>query len=121
MSYKTILVLLKFLPFLLALTHMIGTFCWIYNINTILLSYIGGVSLLPILFIYLASYVFKFCAYHRMFLHYVVLDTFLSTLDYYFDIGFGPTPYLLLIGITIILVTYLHIKEKNESNIKKTS
>lgn len=74
---------------------------------------------MPLLFIYIASYVFEFCEHHRMFLHYVVLNAILSTIDYYFDIGFGPTPYLILIAVCLFLILYLHQKEKRNDRLDK--
>ena len=54
-----------------------------------------------------------------MFLHYIVADNILSIIDYYFNIGFGPVPYIVIICISLFLVLYLHQKEaKNAKNIK---
>ena len=120
--YKAILVVLKFTPATLALCSMLNTILWCFDIDIPAFSFVGGLSIIPWIFIYLASIVFKFCSYHRMFLYYIAIDNILSTIDYYCNIGFGLVPYLLLIITTIFVVTYLHIKEKkNESTIKKTS
>ena len=36
-----------------------------------MLSYVGGISVISLIFLYLTSYMFRFCKYHRMFLHYI--------------------------------------------------
>lgn len=55
---------------------------------------------MPIAFLYLASYVFEFCEYHRIFLHYVAIDTILTTIDYRNKIGFDTG--LLLKGLGLV-------------------
>ena len=63
------LLVLKVIPMLLALTAIIGMMLDFLGIDGSVCSFIGGISFLPLLFLYLASYVFRFCIYHRMFLH----------------------------------------------------
>lgn len=120
--YKAILVILKYIPMLLALNSMVDTFLWASGIDLPVFAFIGSLSIIPWIFIYLASIVFRFCIYHRMFLWYIAVDNVLSTVDYYFEIGFGPVPYLVLIGIVLFIVSYLYQREKkNESCSKKPS
>ena len=71
--YKTTVIVLKILTMLLAFITLLNSILSYFNIDLIILSYIGGVSLITILFIYIASYTFKFCEYHRIFLHYIVV------------------------------------------------
>ena len=70
--YKVTVIVLKILPMLLAFITLLNSILSYFNIDLVILSYIGGVSLITILFIYVASYTFKFCEYHRIFLHYIV-------------------------------------------------
>ena len=58
---------------LLAFITLLNSILSYFNIDLVILSYIGGVSLITILFIYVASYIFKFCKYHRIFLYYIVV------------------------------------------------
>jgi hypothetical protein len=44
----------------------------IFGVDIPILASIAGMSLIPLIFMYISSYVFKFCEYHRMFLHYIV-------------------------------------------------
>ena len=65
----------------LAALAFANTICAYYEIDTIWMSYVGGTSILTLMFLYLASYVFKFCEYHRMFLHYIVICNIIDTID----------------------------------------
>lgn len=71
--YKVTVIVLKVLLMLLAFITLLNSILSYFNIDLIMLSYIGGVSLITILFIYVFSYTFKFCKYYRIFLHYIVV------------------------------------------------
>lgn len=66
-------------------------------------------------FIYIASYLLKFCEYHRMFLHYIVIIYIINCVDYY--IGIPVSDYNLFIIYSIItiiaLFLILYFKIKN--------
>lgn len=107
---------------LLAICCAANTLFWFFGIDLQMFSYIGGISFIPLIYLYISSYVFEFCEYHRIFLHYIVADNILSIIDYYFNIGFGPVPYIVIICISLFLVLYLHQKEtKNAKSIKTAS
>ena len=84
--YKIELRLLKIIPMILAFTALLNSILSYFNIDLYILSYIGGISIFTMIFLYLSSYVFKFCEYHRMFLHYVVVTWIINTIDYYIGI-----------------------------------
>ena len=71
--YKIELRLLKIIPMILAFTALLNSILSYFNIDLYILSYIGGISIFTMTFLYLSSYIFKFCEHHRMFLHYVVV------------------------------------------------
>lgn len=79
--------------------------------NDILLNYIGGISLLVIIYLYLASYTFGLCEYYRMYLHYTVVCNAIAIYDYYFGLPVNDiTYYLIIVSITIItmfIIIYL--------------
>lgn len=120
-KYKALIILLKVIPMLIALCYVINTFLWIFGINAELFSYIGSTSLLTLMFLYLASHVFEFCEYHRMFLHYVLVDNIVSCIDYYFEIGIHYVIYLTIIGLFLFLILYLHQKETRYDRLNKTT
>lgn len=114
--HKTLIYILKIIPMLLASIAMLNTVLSYWNIDIPLLSYIGGVSLFPLLFLYLASYAFKFCLYHRMFLHYITITWVLNIIDYYYGIPVSNKTlflvYMFISGVFLFIILYLHLKEK---------
>ena len=62
--YKVTVIVLKILPMLLAFITLLNSILSYFNIDLVILSYIGGVSLITILFIYITSYAFKFYKYN---------------------------------------------------------
>jgi hypothetical protein len=84
--YKIELYVLKIIPMLLALCSFLNTTLFYFGINLPILTYIGGVSFLTLGYLYLSSYVFKFCGYHRMFIHYILVVNIISYIDMEFGI-----------------------------------
>ena len=102
--YKVTVIVLKILPILLAFITLLNSILSYFNIDLVILSYIGGVSLITILFIYIASYTFKFCEYHRIFLHYIVVTWIINIIDLYIGISINDLEYLSqVLAITYIL------------------
>ena len=114
--YKTMLLSLKAIPMLLALSAMIGMFLDFFGIDSSICSFIGGISLLPLLFLYIASFVFRFCIYHRMFLHYVVANNILTYTDYYIGLPVENSTlfmvHIFLVGLFLFLILYFYRKER---------
>ena len=123
-EYKLLIIVLKFIPMLTALCYMSSTIFNYFGYNIEPLSNFGGMSLLTWLFIYLASIVFNFCAYHRMFLWYIFIDDLFNIIDYYITIPISTDSILMLhnilIGITLFTVLILYIKD-NKSIIRKSN
>lgn len=113
-KYKLLILVLKFIPMLTALCYMTSTIFNYFDYNIEPLSNIGGMSLLTWVFIYLASVVFKFCSYHRMFLWYILVDDLFNIIDYYCSIPISTDNILMLhniwIGITLFIVLILYVK-----------
>lgn len=123
-EYKLLIIVLKFIPMLTALCYMSSTIFNYFGYNIEPLSNFGGMSLLTWLFIYLASIVFNFCAYHRMFLWYIFIDDLFNIIDYYITIPISTDNILMLhnilIGITLFTVLILYVKD-NKSIIRKSN
>ena len=114
--YRLEVYVIKVIPMLLALVCLTNTVLSYFDIDVPLLSYLGGISLLPLIFLYLSSYVFKFCIYHRLFLHYVSLNWLLNIIDYYIGIPVSDKElfmcYLIVTGIFCFLLLYYHQKQR---------
>lgn len=117
--YKIELFLLKIIPILMAVCSACNSILSYFNIEVTIINYIGGVSLLPLIFLYLSSYVFKFCAYHRMFLHYLLITDIINIYDYHIGIPLDNLEYLCLhmvvtvISMFIVLYLYMNRKKRN--------
>lgn len=122
--YKIELYLLKVMPMLLAAIYLINTVLSYYDIVLPALSYIGGLSFIPLLFMYISSYVFRFCSYHRMFLHYVVINDLINLIDYYYTLPISDWELFILhmsiAGISLFIILYLYVKSHSK-NVKKHS
>ena len=120
--YKIELGLLKVIPMILALTALLNSILSYFGIDLYILSYIGGVSIFTMLFLYLSSYVFKFCEYHRMFLHYIVSTWIINIIDYYVGIPISDLEYLclqmIISGISLFIILYLYVKSYKKPTIK---
>ena len=122
--YKIELYLLKVMPMLLAAIYLINTVLSYYDIVLPALSYIGGLSFIPLLFMYISSYVFRFCSYHRMFLHYIVINDLINLIDYYYTLPISDWELLILhmsiAGISLFIILYLYVKGHSK-NVKEHS
>ena len=122
--YKIELYLLKVMPMLLAAIYLINTVLSYYDIVLPALSYIGGLSFIPLLFMYISSYVFRFCSYHRMFLHYIVINDLINLTDYYYTLPMSDWELFILhmsiAGISLFIILYLYVKSYSK-NVKKHS
>lgn len=118
--YKIELYLLKIIPMIMAALHLMSTILFYFGIDLEILSYLGGVSFLTLGFLYLSSYVFKFCEYHRMFLHYIVVTNLISIYDTYIGIPISDGTLFIynmsIAGIFLFLILYL---KKHEQFLKK--
>lgn len=112
--YKLQLLLIKVIPMVMAFIFWLNTLLSYINIDIELLSYIGSCSIITLLYLYTASYVFRFCEYHRMFLHYITTIWILSIYDYYVGIPINDLNlfliYQIISGICLFIILYLYVK-----------
>ena len=116
--YKAVIVAIKVIPILIATLFLVRSILSCIDVDVTWLSYLCGMSLIPLLFMYLVSYAFKFCTYHRMFLHYIVVNDAINYIDYYIGI---PLQYhellrlhIIIACIFLLLIIYYHQKWKKE-------
>lgn len=114
--YKLELYLIKIIPLLLAICYFINTILSYFNIDTIIPSLIGGVSLLPLLFLYISSYTFKFCTYHRLSLHYILIIDIINYYDYSVGLNVNSKVYVMLHSMLflILIILIIYFKFYNE-------
>ena len=114
--YRIELYMLKIIPMVLAGLYALNTILSYFGIDWQIFSILGGISLFPLAFLYISSYTFRFCKYHRMFLHYVVLNDIICWIDYKFAIPIDNWEYLMIhiivMFVCISLVVYFKFKGK---------
>ena len=112
--YKLEILFLKIIPMVLAGCFLANTILSYFGIETEVLSYIAGIGILPLLFIYLSSFVFKFCVYHRMFIYYILVNNVLCFIDDKWGIPISNIEFVLLhiilAGISLFLILFLKFK-----------
>lgn len=112
--YKVELLMLKVIPMLLSAIYFLNTILSYFYIDLPILSWIGGFSLLSWLFLYISSFAFHFCLYHRMFLYYIAVCNIISFIDYYYGIPVSDRSMLLIniiiAGLFLFVILYLKLK-----------
>lgn len=106
--YKILLCSVKVIPMIISGIYLLNTVLSYCNIDLPLFSYI--VQFLFIGFFYTASYVFKFCAWHRMFIHYILLILILNIIDYHIGIPLSDRDILasyLVISVVFLIITVI--------------
>ena len=108
--YRVELYLIKTMPIVMCCIAILSTTLSYYDIDIPILSYIGGVSLLELLFMYVSSFAFKFCIYHRLPIHYLTIIWIVNLVDEFFRIPVTDKEFMLIhlivAGIFIILMLY---------------
>ena len=116
LEYKLLAASLKIIPMILAFCYFANTVFGYFGIKSDFLSLFGSVSFLTLAFLYLTSIAFKFCAYHRMFLHYILVTDIINTVDYYIGIPLSDrgilSVYLITAALFLFLILYFHQKKK---------
>lgn len=112
--YKLLIVLLKYIPMIISLCYLANTITAYVGIDIPVLSSIAGMSLLTWIFMYIATIVFKFCSYHRMFLYYILIVDIINIIDYYIGIPISDFQLLMLhsilTGISLFIILFLYLK-----------
>lgn len=102
---------LRYLPMIMAGLYLLNTILSYYDLDLFVISYLSGVGLIPLIFIFLASYMFKFCNYHRMFLWYIVANDIVAWVDFNYGIPLSNLEILILhfiiAGIFLFIILYL--------------
>lgn len=121
--YKLEIIIIKVLPFVIAALYILSTILDYIDINSTLINYI--VYLMFFLFLYVSSYVFKFCEYHRMPIHYSLGINLINVYDVYVGIPVDNYSmlgiYSIFTGIAIFITVYLYAKNNKKSSRKHNS
>ena len=119
-KYKLFLIFLISIPMILCGIYFLEIVLGRFKIDCSILSIFSFTSILPLLFFYSASYVFQFCEYHRMFLHYIAFITLYHAIDLYYRIPIDSailfTSLMIITFIFMIITLYKYLKHKKGGN-----
>ena len=118
--YKLELLCVKYVPIIIAVIVLLNAILARFDVYVDELNYIAGTSFLTLIPMYISSIVYKFCKYHRMFIHYILTHKIVATIDMYIGIpledGMLLLLYLIIAGIFAFLALYLHQKYGGRKN-----
>lgn len=109
---KVELFLVKIMPMIVSLAYLIIATSYCFGVDMSVISNIAGMSFIPLLFMYVSSYVFGFCAYHRMFLHYIAFNISVSVFDNCIGLHYKllVESCISIIGILLFIILYMYVK-----------
>lgn len=107
--YRIFLLTTKIIPILLAGIYCFNCIASYFYIEIKALNYIGGISLLTCIYLYITSYTFKLCNYYRMFLHYTVIIDIINMIDYYIGIPVNDFSMLMIYSIISVITMFIII------------
>ena len=113
----------QILPFLLSIIGIIHTSLYFFlDLDIRMFSIIGGIGLIPLIYLWIASWCFRFCFYQKIFLYYLTLINCINIIDEYYTLPISTYNYYIIgyitFGCTIILYAILKYRE-NRKKIKK--
>lgn len=103
--YKITLLAMKILPMIMSFSYLLMLFIYKVGGSYVVVPHIIGTVLAPLLFLYLTSYLFRYCYFHRLFIHYYCFVDIINVADHY-----GCLPFSSELGSTIHdIATYAFI------------
>lgn len=123
LSHKSLLILIKYIPHIIAVAYAIYTFLGIFGIDYNIFGCFFHVSFLTWMVLYCLSIVFKYCYVHRLPIYYIGANELITCLDYYLDIELDYFTFitisLLMSCILIFGYSYYYINKLKMRDKKK--
>lgn len=125
--YKIFLTIVKYIPFVLSLMNIISTILNYFGLSTVILSCVGGSSILFLILLWLISFVFQYCYLYKIPLGFVSSLTAFNLLKFLKVISVNTLGsyriYAIILGMFILLfVTYRYKnrhKDRSKENIDR--
>lgn len=121
-AYKLEILYIKYIPMITAICLAVNNIICYFKLYTLCIygSYIFGMSLFPIIQLYISSSAYKFCKYHRMFIHYISVNYSINIYDYFIGLPFNSKELLyinsIIILIFLFLILYYYLQSNNKNN-----
>ena len=120
-NHKILLILLKYLPVALGVEYFLATVLQYFDVEVGYLSYGFYIGLVPLIFIFVCSYVFKFCEYHRIYLYYIILNEVMNIINYNVELNITDTAFIrihiIVFFIATLLTTILYLYGRKDKHI----
>jgi hypothetical protein len=120
---KLLIVSIKFLPITLSLLHFINIVLHLFGVYSVLFDYITVPTLFLVLLLYVTSYVFQFCLYYRIFIHYLLVELCICYLDDAYGIPIENKSMLYLqmclLFIALLIALFSYMKKNNIKILRK--
>ena len=119
LNKKLLLILLKFMPWMIGIIYLIQIILSCFGIQLIWLTIIFGISIIPAILLCMMSNLLGFCIWHRLPLYYVVTIDLINAYDFYIGIPitnkYMLLIYLIIFGLFVLIGAY----NKNKYNVNK--
>ena len=116
--YKIELLLIKVIPFIIMFCYALNNILYYFDIEVIFLSTFSGISILTWIFLYISSFVFKFCIYHRLPLYYILTIDIINYYDYLIGLPISDKRLfvldIIIIGIFLLFIVYFKFKQHEQ-------
>ena len=102
--------------------YVINSVLSYFEINTIILSIIGGMSILPWIFLFVSSFVFRFCIYHRLPLYYILITDIINYYDNVIGIPISNKSLfvlnMIIVGIFVLMIVFFKFRQHEQRTSK---
>lgn len=122
--YKIELLYIKYIPMIVSVMFLIDTsLMYFFGIQLPIIRHFSGITFMTLVFLYLSSYVFKFCKYHRMFIHYLSITWILGVISAQGVIPVSYNDYFhlqfMITGIFLFIILYMYVRNNKKVIIAK--
>lgn len=125
---KLFLILIKFIPVIQLTGMLLNNTLYCFNVIKVasyITDFIIGNSVITTFLLFVCSYLFNFCKWHRLIITANFINIMIANYDAIFGIPITDMQllcvYYIVAAAFIIISTYIHIKQiKNERKVKNT-
>lgn len=119
LNKKLLLISIKYSTWVIGIIYLIQIILGAFGVQSILLTYLFGASIFPLMVLIMFSVFLGFCIWHRLPLYYALTANGINLIDYYIGIPIVNKwmliIYLLLVGIFMMIGCFI----KNRNNARK--
>ena len=114
---KLLILIIKIYPMVIAIGYFCINILHYFDISVRLFEFVTIQALTSTLLLYLLSYVFQFCLYHRIFIHYVLIQNVISYIDEIYTIPVSDKQFLYiqmnLLFVVLVIALFSYLRKKN--------